>query len=329
MGGLGKLFVWGGANAAGAGLDTGAIYDVATNTWTPVAKDANTPSPRVLASAVWTGTRVFVWGGGSSVTSAVDYADGAMYDPTAQSWTPVQTAGAPLPRRAAYLFWTGSNVLLFAGYQGALTTPLGDAFLYDPAGDAWTPVSATNQPQSLFSPTVSWTGTELYVYGGGKGSASFDDFHRYAPASGWTVLSQGPGKRFGAFGGWDGAFFIAWGGRKPPQNTTYDDGLRYDGTWKSMQNGATARVAPHRESGWSARISSQNLMIVGGLSSADAVVKDGAIYNSGTNTWASVAAWPSGEEHRFGVGAFVGGEMVLWGGLNAAVPTANGERYRP
>src|SRR5690606_28642986 len=52
----GKVFVFGGVNANDDPLDTGAIYDPRTDKWSPVANDPASPSPRELASAVWTGT---------------------------------------------------------------------------------------------------------------------------------------------------------------------------------------------------------------------------------------------------------------------------------
>lgn len=329
LGATGQLFVWGGQNAAGTALDTGAIYDVTTNTWTNVVKDANTPSARVLASAVWTGTKVFVWGGAASAGGTTHLGTGALYDPATTTWTPISAVNAPSARRAPYVVWTGGAVLVFSGLTNV---PVTGAFLYDPQNDMWTTVSATSQPNAELSPTVGWTGTNFFVYGGSSGNSVSAEFHRYTQGA-WSILSDGPSKRFGAFGGWDGAYFIAWGGRKLPQPVTYADGQRYSSTsWGNMaapNSGFVARIAPHREHGWSARISGQNTLMLGGLSNGDAILKNGAIYNSATNGWTDVPPWTANEDHRFGVGAFVGSEMVVWGGETGGAPTATGERYLP
>jgi hypothetical protein len=274
---------------------------------------------------------VFVWGGAASASGTTSLATGALYDPVAKSWSPVSTLNAPSARRAPYVFWTGSAVLVFWGFTNT-GPPAGGAagYLYDPTNDLWTALPTLGQPQAQVSPTVGWTGTELYAYGGSNGNAVVASFDRFV--SSWSSLDDGPTKRFGAFGGWDGTYFIAWGGRKIPSPVvTYADGQRYSSSgWGSMATTTlSARVAPHREHGWSARISGQNTLMLGGLSASDAVLKNGAIYNSATNAWTDVPAWTANEDHRFGVGAWVGSEMIVWGGETAGTPTATGERYRP
>ena len=59
-----ELIVWGGY---GPGeytnpLGDGARYNVATDTWAPVAA-AGAPTPRTFATAIWTGSEMIVWGG--------------------------------------------------------------------------------------------------------------------------------------------------------------------------------------------------------------------------------------------------------------------------
>ena len=88
------------------------------------------------------------------------------------------------------------------------------------------------------------------------------------------------------------------------------------------------------EHGWVARTTSGNLLLLGGfdpnVAKNDAATrKDGAVYNSTTNTWAPVPAWPSGHAHRYGAGVWMGTEFFLWGGEHGGVPTASGERLLP
>jgi len=321
----GQVFVWGGQDAAAAVLDSGAIYDVATDSWDAVVKDANTPSARSLASAVWTGDRVFVWGGTSG---SADLASGALYDPVAKAWSPVSATGAPSARRAPYLVWTGSEVLLWAG-QDAAGGGVAGTFRYDPTADKWTTASSGGQPSARTDATTGFTGADFFVYGGKVGGSYSDETHRYRLSTdAWAGMGKGPSQRFGAFGTWDGSYLVAWGGRKPPNN--FADGKRFDGTaWSVIQTtGApSGRYALHRQSGFSARIAAGTTLLIGGF--ATAALKDGAIYASGTNAWTPVPAWPSGEDHLWPVYAFTGGELVVFGGLNGAAPTATGERFRP
>lgn len=57
-----KMIVWGGLENSGSStpVATGAQYDPATNTWTPITP---APFPRWGHRAVWTGNEMIVWGG--------------------------------------------------------------------------------------------------------------------------------------------------------------------------------------------------------------------------------------------------------------------------
>lgn len=327
-----SVFFWGGEGASGV-LSNGALYDVSTGGWTAVATGPNTPSARVLATAVWTGQVVVVWGGGDAA-GLVDYATGALYDPSTGSWTPMSTQNAPSARRAPYGVYTGSKVLFWGGFTFNGNAQ-GGAFLYDPVTNEWSAASTANQANAVMHPTVGWSGTSFYVFGGLAAQSTLD-FFVYEPATNmWAKLASPANERFGAFGGWDGSYFVTWGGRKQgggaPQE--WSDGRRWDtsgwGTTSAAPASMTARHALHRESGWSARTSGGNSLLVGGVNGAGEIQKDGAIYNSTTNTWTAAPAWPSGEDRRWASGVWAGSEFVLWGGLHAGAPSGTGERFRP
>jgi hypothetical protein len=57
--------------------DTGGLYDPATNTWTPTPT-GSAPTARADHVAVWTGSRMIVWGGNSR--SGLLYSTGGLYD---------------------------------------------------------------------------------------------------------------------------------------------------------------------------------------------------------------------------------------------------------
>jgi hypothetical protein len=120
--------------------------------------------------------------------------------------------------------------------------------------------------------------------------------------------------------------------------TSLADGQRYEPTqavWSPMASGGApaARNSIHRQSGWAARIANGRVLILGGyddpLLSAATVQKSGAVYDTQLDGWSAVAGWPSGEDRVWAAAAWAGTEFVLWGGLNGAVPSATGERWRP
>ncbi|MBK7583099.1 MAG: hypothetical protein IPI67_23235 [Myxococcales bacterium] len=327
----GRVFIWGGVDAVPDVLDDGVIYDVTTDSFAPIVQDLNTPSPRILASAVWTGNRVFVWGGGNGST---DLSDGALYDPALKSWLAVAKTGAPSGRRAPILVWTGSEVLVWGGFD-ANGSAVAGTYRYDPQQNSWKQAATSGAPAPRVSATVGWNGTDFLIYGGDLGPSNTNQTFRYQPSTdAWTQLANGPSQRLGAFGDWDGNYLIAWGGRKSTGGspTTYDDGKRLDGSsWSNLSTTSPpgARLSPQREAGFSARVSNGVTLVLGGLSTSDTVLNDGGIYRSGTNAWTPVGAWPSGEDHLFAVGAFAAGEFVVWGGINGSKVTATGERFRP
>jgi hypothetical protein len=109
--------IWGG-DAAGE-LNTGAqlLFDGAGN---PTAWQATStvgaPSARRGHVAVWTGTRMLVWGGASGGNFL---ADGASYDPLGDTWTTLSTTNAPSARANAVGAWTGTELVLFGGHNGS------------------------------------------------------------------------------------------------------------------------------------------------------------------------------------------------------------------
>ena len=54
----------------------------------------NAPEARIYHTAVWTGSRMIVWGGGYADIDEV-FNTGGRYNPTTDSWTATSTANAP------------------------------------------------------------------------------------------------------------------------------------------------------------------------------------------------------------------------------------------
>jgi hypothetical protein len=166
------MIVWGGWN--GSVLNTGAIYDPVTNSWTSVTT-TNAPSARDAHTAIWTGSKMIVWGGynGSYLNT------GAIYDPLTNSWTSVTTTNAPSGRHSHTAIWTGSKMIVWGGYNGSY---LNTGAIYDPLTNSWTSVTTTNAPSARYLHTAIWTGSKMIVWGGYNGSSYLNSGGIYTPS---------------------------------------------------------------------------------------------------------------------------------------------------
>ncbi|MDY7086958.1 MAG: hypothetical protein SYR96_17795, partial [Actinomycetota bacterium] len=94
---------------------TAYAYRPATNRWRRLPPLEVGRSAHV---AVWTGSRLIVWGGytrGAVNAEPTKPAHGLILDPVAGRWSPMPQA--PIHgRRDATAFWTGSRMLVWGGY---------------------------------------------------------------------------------------------------------------------------------------------------------------------------------------------------------------------
>jgi len=120
-------------------------------------------------SVIWTGEEVIVWGGESGDVGPA-LADGAAFDPTANTWRHI--AESPLSPRAFHVAaWSGDEMLIVGVPDGAA---------YDPATDSWR--SIADPPVRLVTPNnvesagSVWTGQELIIW-----DISSQEVAAYAP----------------------------------------------------------------------------------------------------------------------------------------------------
>lgn len=136
----------------------GVAYDPATGRWRTIAEGPI--GPRVGIVTVWTGSRIFVWGGGERSDPA---SDGALYEPAADEWTPIEPG--PLMLNQASGVWTGSEVIVFGSLldnrnHAETDTSVGAA--YYPTTDTW----RTLPPSELSPQAVSavWAGERMMAW---------------------------------------------------------------------------------------------------------------------------------------------------------------------
>src|SRR5437667_415703 len=125
------------------------------DTWTATST-TNAPTARYGHTAVWTGSEMIVWGGGSNT--------GGRYNPSTDSWTATSTTNAPTARSAHTAVCTNDLMIVGGSADGGLVFNTGGR--YNPSTDSWTATSITNAPSARGRHTAVWTGSEMIVWGG-------------------------------------------------------------------------------------------------------------------------------------------------------------------
>jgi hypothetical protein len=327
-----QLFIWGGLNESGTALNSGAIYDPRTDAWRMVASDANTPSPRADATAVWTGAVVVVFGG-LEPSGQTALADGALYDPVEDRWR-TMSAG-PTARAAAFGAFTDEQVLVWAGRDGAGEALAGLEF-FDPEADQWREAeNRWDEPSERYDASPASGELTFWIFGGRTPSGEASDEAAYYSFTSEEWLQRWDSvdlsARWGGFGAFVDGRYYTWGGRD--LDNLFDDGMSYNplDTWESIeQSGApSGRYSAFRESGWSLAVDERWFILLGGLDNPGTYRSDGARYDTQAAAWSAIEAWPGSASHAFGAVDWVAGEIVVWGGRDGSALTNTGVRYLP
>lgn len=319
-----KMIIWGGTvKDAPYVTATGAIYDPATRTWSPTSM-TGAPSARSSHSAVWTGSKMIIWGGFGESTPA---ADGAMYDPAADTWAPISMTGQPMPRTSFSAVWTGKVMIVWGGLAGG--QPLASGGIYDPATDSWTASSASGAPSKRLDHSGVWTGSRMIVWGGQDFSdwqatgASLDISGGGGGAWVGATLTEGaPTARERHTGVWTGSKMLIWGGWTggPYENTggLFDPASGAGGSWQAMSN--TGAPSPRMEhvGVWAG----DEFVVWGGCGddSCNTVYGDGGRFTPSESggSWTPVAEQAGLSPRRGATGVTSGSTIIIWGGrLNA------------
>jgi hypothetical protein len=258
-----EMIIWGGQSYDSSFhfFNDGGRYDPAANTWSAVATN-NAPAARRYHTAVWTGTEMIVWGGGywdAGTFSEHDYNDCWRYNPVSNSWSQITPTAALAPRIRHSAVWTGSEMIVWGGYNNG-ASGFNDGARYSPATGTWTPTATTGAPIEQWSHTALWTGKDMFVWGGrGLGGGSDPSFNgRYNPASdSWLPLC------FPASGAdpgvWTGSEILVWGNGVFNQGGSYNPVLN---TW-TLMNTNNPPVPPAHH-GYAAVWTGSEMIIWGG-----------------------------------------------------------------
>jgi len=212
-----------------------------------------------------------------------------------------------------------------------------DAGDNDATHDTWIPMSDEGAPTGRWLHTAIWTGSELLIWGGrcdiGGGSVTmaFADGGAFDPgANSWRSIPS-PGflsSRFLHRAVWTGTAMIVWGGRNA---SALADGAIFDPVadlWTPISD----LGAPSPRWGAFTEWTGTKMIVWGGLTrdsnNSLLILNDGSEYDPSSDTWTPVSSAASPPPPIFGVSAWTGAEMLLWGAAGEGAPGFLG-RYDP
>jgi hypothetical protein len=156
------MIVWGGFDGSN-GVNTGGRYNPGTDSWATTST-TNAPTARDYHTGIWTGNEMIVWGGSPDVSGSNEVNTGGRYNPGPDSWTATSTTNAPTARELHTAVWTGSEMIIWGGFDGSNGVNTGGR--YNPGTDSWTATSTANTLAGRYTHTAVWTGSEMIVWGG-------------------------------------------------------------------------------------------------------------------------------------------------------------------
>ncbi|MFC1525116.1 kelch repeat-containing protein, partial [Planctomycetota bacterium] len=257
---------------------------------------ANVPVARAYHTALWTGSRMIIWGGKNASTK---YKDGGVFDPTANEWkigsysnlNDGTHANNPAVRYEHLAVWTGpgtaeswNNKMIVWGGTGNGTSGLNSGAIYDMALDIWTTMGTDSAPTGRWRFSSVWTdagsnswNNKIIVWGGYNGTNPLADGATYDPSiNSWTTMTattNAPSARMYHSAVWTGTRMIIWGG--------------------------------------------------------DGIKQVGGVYNPATSEWndTSITAAPSARLSHTGVWDSTNNFMIIWGGWDGTNQLYTGGTY--
>ncbi len=292
-----ELIVWGGeTNSMSSPVNTGGRYNPTLNTWTPTST-VNAPLARRFHTAVWTGSKMIIWGG--EIGALLITNSGGLYDPANNTWQPLTMNNAPgaMPKHSAV--WSGTEMIVWGVTSAVPAILVSAGGRYNPTTDTWTNVATNNGPALRLNHTAVWTGNEMIVWGG-ENPTSFlaltNSGGRYNPINNtWSATSQvnAPDARTRHTAVWTGTEMIIWGGEILSGATTLIV-TRTGGRYNPLTGGWTATTtngAPFRDSFGPGGGSDTRYRHAAVWTGTEMIVwtSDGSLrggrYSPGTDTW--------------------------------------------
>ncbi len=291
-----------------------------SNCWAPIS-NSGAPSARTQHYAVWTGSKMVVWGG---LASGNQTNTGAVYDPATNTWTPTWPVNSPSGSWSGVAVWFESKMTIMGGWSlpGPFAT---GAQMYDPTAVAWSAMGGPASQPIGWEPSAVIASNQLIFFGGHDGGG--------ARKSGWRFLNTTPGINGNAIADAPvGRFYhsaistgtelivyggLTGGGYPVEAGHLYDPGA-------NMWTPIPAEPPPHYPYRWQhVGVWTGSKMIVwGGLTAPgpspqdpQTVLGSGNGYTPATEAWSLISSQGAPQPRYGATVVWTGSKMIVWGGL--------------
>jgi hypothetical protein len=277
-----RMIVWGGEHKSLGLLNTGGIYNPATNTWTSITQ-TGAPDGRIGHTAIWTGTEMIVFGGRTA--SSFYSSSGGRYNVAQAKWYPLATSGRGPDRSYHSAVWNSysGTMLIWGGLDSGRA--LDDGRSYNPANNTWSTLSTNGAPLARAYHAAIWTGSSIgrmLIWGGSErnGNVLASGGEYSVGQNRWfaTTQNSAPSARDEPRAVWDSTNdrMLVWGGWNGGSGT--DDGAVYDywsSAWTSMPSSPLGKRYSHTAV-WDTH--RQRMIIWGGFRPGFIGWGDGAVF---------------------------------------------------
>jgi N-acetylneuraminic acid mutarotase len=238
-------------------------------------------------------------------------------------WTGTSTTNAPTGRQDHAAVWTGSEMIVWGGYDYGSRNGVNTGGKYNPSTDSWTATSTTNAPSARHRQTAVWTGSEMIVWGG-FGVSFLNTGGRYDPGTNtWTATSttNAPSTREFHTAVWTGSEMLIWGGLNAVGDV--NTGGRYDPGTNTWTVTSTTNAPSPREF-HTAVWTGSGMIVWGGYPDTNT----GGRYRPSTDSWTATSTINAPSARHLHTVVWTGSEMIVWGGFGVSFLNTGG-RYDP
>lgn len=259
--------------------------------------------------------------------------DGEVDEGAPDCWHPISTDRAPSVRSVQTAVWTGSEIIVWGGWNGREWMNTGGR--YNPIINSWVATSLVSAPPTGYDHTATWTGSEMIVWGGSCGWTCelYSIGGRYDPRIDvWTAMptAGAPLARHGHTATWTGSEMIIWGGLSG-SGVHLNTGSRYNPIINSWAATSTVDAPLARDSN-SVIWTGSEMIIWGGYGGAAVGQLDtGGRYDPISDSWVTITVVGAPSARAVHITVWTGSEMIVWGGCGNASGCAphlnSGGRY--